>query len=53
MKLFCECTAKWHRPGGKHGQVETNQQCPYCNFYLWYDAYHENMLVDLKEMNKC
>lgn len=55
-KLFCNCDSMWvvclkdlaDKQVTGHGVV-----CNVCLCYKWIDADYENMMFDLKEMNRC
>jgi len=61
MTRFCQCNSRWSNIsemavfcGGIIINSKTKEyaKCNKCGFYTWYDPYYENMMKDLKEMNK-
>lgn len=57
MREWCDCDSTWvinkNYETGQIPTVEEENKCKVCTYYRWYDAWYENMIYDLKEMNKC
>lgn len=55
MTKFCNCNSSW---GAMPHEVRWSDYiimldiCETCDKYVWYDADYENMMFDLKEMNR-
>lgn len=52
-ELRCECNDRWiiiDIPN-LHYRCMSGTKCPICDYNMWYDAYEEDMMIDLKEMN--
>lgn len=61
MKLFCRCNCTWeidYAPAYLSAfqyvlVTEIPDMCLKCDTYYWYNPQYENMLFDLREMNRC
>lgn len=65
MQLWCNCNSKWvnhltlayfivwgNRQVTKRQDVGGYGLCYHCDLYKWIDADYENMMYDLRGMNK-
>ena len=68
MKKFCNCNSKWEYnpdinmlPDHKNRWFQQvnfiagdyTALCRKCMKWPWYDVHYENMMFDLKNMNRC
>lgn len=53
-ELRCECNDRWiiiDNPNFNFRNM-VGIKCPICEYNMWYCAYQEDMMIDLKEMNE-
>lgn len=51
--LFCNCNSNWKLDRAIPYQRvhENDYQCMECELWMWHDAYYEDILFDLRNMN--
>lgn len=63
MKWFCECNSEWeteqsddlrfrYQSPSFKDETDPSHKCSVCKYYKWREPHYENMMYDLRDMNR-